>query len=234
VAAALPIPDTIRAVFFDAVGTLIHPEPSAAEVYARVGQSLGSRLDVANIAARFSAAFRRQEEIDRDRGWSTNEAREVARWRAIVAEVLDDVSDPESCFDAHFTHFRRHEAWRCDPDAAATLAGLDAKGYVLGLASNFDSRLENVLAGLPPLRPLRHVVISSLVSWRKPAPQFFRRLVDVAGLAPGQILYVGDDYENDYVGASNAGLQVLLLDPRGEEPIPSDARLHRLSDLLGP
>ena len=35
-----------RAVFFDAVGTLLHPDPSAAEVYAGVGRRYGSRLSV--------------------------------------------------------------------------------------------------------------------------------------------------------------------------------------------
>jgi putative hydrolase of the HAD superfamily len=234
VAAASPIPPTVRAVFFDAVGTLIHPDPPAAEVYARVGRSFGSRLDGADIATRFSAAFARQEAIDRDRGWSTDEEREVARWRAIVGEVLGDVSDTEPCFDTLYRHFRRPEAWRCDPDAAATLAGLGARGYVLGVASNFDSRLEDVVAGLPPLQSLRHVVISSLVGWRKPAPPFFRRLGEVTGLGPEQTLYVGDDYGNDYLGARTAGLHVLLFDPRGREPVPADTRLNRLSDLLGP
>src|SRR5262249_21217545 len=148
------------------------------------------------------------------KGWATNEEREVARWRAIVGEVLDDVCDAESCFDALYRHFRRPEAWRCDPDATMTLAGLDARGYVLGVASNFDSRLENVVAGLLPLQPLRHVVISSLVGWRKPALPFFRRLGEVTGLGMEQILYVGDDHDNDYLGARNAGLPVLLLDPQ--------------------
>jgi putative hydrolase of the HAD superfamily len=231
---AFPLPPAVRAVFFDAVGTLIHPDPPAAEVYARVGRSLGSRLDAAEVVVRFSAAFGRQEAIDRAYGWSTNEEREVTRWRAIVGEVLDDVSDNEACFDALYTHFSRPEAWRCDPDAAATLAGLEAGGFILGLASNFDSRLKGVAAGLPALRPLRHRVISSLVGWRKPARQFFRRLGEDSGLGPGQILYVGDDFGNDYLGARDAGLHVLLLDPRGKEPIPGGARLHRLGDLLGP
>ena len=31
------IPPTIRAVFFDAVGTLLHPDPSAADAYAAAG-----------------------------------------------------------------------------------------------------------------------------------------------------------------------------------------------------
>src|SRR5262249_16906813 len=163
---------------------------------------------------------------DRARGWYTSEDRELARWRAIVREVLDDVSDPEGCFRSLFTHFAGPQAWRCDPDAGATLAALDARGYVLGVASNFDPRFRVVLAGLLGLGPVRHVVISSEVGWRKPAPQFFRRLGDVTGLGPEQILHLGDDSDNDFAGARAVGMHALLLDPKRKEQIPSDARLN--------
>jgi putative hydrolase of the HAD superfamily len=226
------LPPTVRAIFFDAVGTLIHPDPPAAEVYARLGQLYGSRLDCDAIALRFTAAFGRQEAIDRAGGWYTSEDRELTRWRAIVREVLDDVSDPGGCFRSLFTHFAGHQAWCCDPDAGATLAALDARGYVLGVASNFDARLRGVLDGLVALRPLRHVVISSEVGWRKPAPQFFRRLGEVTGLGPEQILHLGDDRDNDFAGARAVGMHAFLLDPQGTEPVPSPARLRRLGDLL--
>src|SRR5438132_815361 len=77
------IPPRTRAVFFDAVGTLIHPDPPAPAVYAEAARRFGSRLDLPAVTTRFRAAFRRQEEIDHAGGLRTDEAREVARWRAI-------------------------------------------------------------------------------------------------------------------------------------------------------
>src|SRR5207253_3715625 len=59
----------VRAVVFDAVGTLITPDPPAPAVYAEVGRKFGSRLGVEVIAARFRAAFRAGEETDRAAGW---------------------------------------------------------------------------------------------------------------------------------------------------------------------
>jgi putative hydrolase of the HAD superfamily len=209
------IPPHVRAVFCDAVGTLIHPEPSAAEIYAAVGQSLGGRLTPTDIAVRFRRAFARQEAQDFANGLRTSEERERQRWRHIVAEVLDDVSDPERCFAELFAHFSRPNAWRCDPDAAAFLAELHQQGYVLGMASNYDTRLRSVAAGMPELRPLRHLVISSEVGWRKPAPQFFMALCAQVALSPSQILFIGDDRVNDYDGATAAGLRALLVsEPR--------------------
>jgi hypothetical protein len=90
--------DGVRAVAFDAVGTLITPMPPAAEVYAAVGRRFGSRLDVAAIAECFHRAFRDEENRDRLSGWRTDAAREVERWRSIVANVLPDVVEPEKCF----------------------------------------------------------------------------------------------------------------------------------------
>jgi putative hydrolase of the HAD superfamily len=222
----------VGAVFFDAVGTLIHPQPAAADVYAAVGRRFGSQLELAVVAARFRAAFRRQEERDHAGGLRTDETREVARWRAIVGEVLDDVADPEGCFQALYTHFARAEAWRCDLEAEATLRALAARGYCLGVASNFDQRLHGIVAALPALRPVRCVVISSEVGWRKPAPAFFEEMCRQAGLPAAQVLLVGDDVVNDYEGARTAGLPALLLDPRGKEPIQGNARLTRLGELI--
>ena len=219
-------------MFFDAVGTLIHPEPPAPAVYAAAARRFGSRLDLPSVAARFRAAFRRQEEIDHAGGLRTDEAREVARWRAIVAEVLGDVADPEGCFSFLYAHFARPAAWRTESEAAAVLAELAGRGCRLGIASNFDERLRPVVEGLPGLAPMKHLVISSEVGWRKPAPEFFSRLCAQSGLPPGAVLLVGDDPVNDYGGAKAAGLHALLYDPAGTAPVPAAARLSRWADLL--
>jgi putative hydrolase of the HAD superfamily len=220
------------AVFFDAVGTLIFPEPSAATIYAKVGRRHGGRLSAADIAPRFAAAFRRQEELDEALGWRTSEEREVERWRAIVTEVLDDVHDPEACFRELFEHFRRPSAWRVADDAAATFANLAGQGHVLGLASNYDSRLRDVVAGLPELASIRHVVISSEIGWRKPAPQFFEALARLVGLRPDRLLLVGDDRVNDYEGARAAGLAAVLVDREGKHPTATC--IAHLSELIVP
>src|SRR5262249_34992258 len=137
-----------QTIVFDAVGTLIHPDPAAPAVYAAVGGRFGSRLTVPEIAARFRTAFRLDEERDRSAGWRTSEEREFIRWRNIVSAVLDDVRDTEACFHELFDHFSRPTAWRFAPDAADTLRGLATQGYRLALASNYDGRLRRVAAGL--------------------------------------------------------------------------------------
>ena len=52
---------SIRAVVFDAVGTLIHPNPPAAAVYYEVGRRHGSRLTQDVVARNFVSALKRHD-----------------------------------------------------------------------------------------------------------------------------------------------------------------------------
>jgi putative hydrolase of the HAD superfamily len=226
------ITNAIRVIFFDAVGTLIHPEPSAIDVYDTVGRSFGSRLHRAAIQERFRSAFRRQEDYDREHGYRTDHDREVLRWRTIVGEVLDDVTDVDACFQALFDHFARPDAWRCAPDAEAILRDLVERGFGLGLASNFDKRLHAVVDGLPQLRPLDRRVVSAEVGFRKPDGRFFEKVCAAADAEPEQILVVGDDFTNDYKGAVAAGLSAVLCDPRGDFRDGATVRIGALGELL--
>lgn len=224
----------IRAVYFDAVGTLIHPQPPAAEVYCEVGKRHGSRRRSATVARRFADAFRKQEDIDRQNGWTTSERRERERWQSIVAEVLDDVTEPDACFAELYEHFAKPEAWSCDPATQEVIAALRRRGLLLGLASNYDHRLHAVVAGLAPLHGVDHVIVSSEVGWRKPAPAFFEAIVRQAGMPPCDILLVGDDRVNDYDGARAAGLGAVLLDATpGARKSDVIENLNELCQFLG-
>lgn len=222
----------IRAIAFDAVGTLIHPDPPAAEIYAAVGQRFGSRLDARAIGVRFRQAFARQEQKDRAAGLRTDERREIERWRDIVAEVLDDVNVAEACFAVLYEHFAQPWAWRTSAGAASVLAQLGARGFRLALASNYDQRLRRVVAGMPEFAAIEHLVISSEVGWRKPAPQFFAALCRNLELPARDVLLVGDDRDNDFEGGMAAGLQTLLFDRCGRSLDLGPRRIGTLEELL--
>lgn len=225
------LPTSVRATVFDAVGTLIHPNPPAPIVYAEVGRRFGSRRTAAEILPRFVTAFAAEEAVDIANGLQTSEAREIKRWRRIVAQVLDDCTDGDACFHALFEHFRQPESWRCDPTAATTIQTLSHHGYALALASNYDQRLRTVAGGLAPLQLLRSLIISSEVGWRKPAPQFFQAVCQALSLPPGAIVYVGDDPANDIEGARAAGLHAVLVDPTGKYRDHQAPSIRALSEL---
>jgi putative hydrolase of the HAD superfamily len=224
------IPTAVEAVVFDAVGTLLVPEPGPAIVYAAVAARFGLRFEPDSIEGRFRRAFRREEESDRLAGWMTGESREVDRWRRIVQRTLPGL--PDRGFEELFVHFAQPGAWRVPDDAATVLRTLASRRYRLGVASNFDSRLETVLAGHPALAPVRErVVVSSRLGLRKPHPGFFRAVAERMQSPVDRVILVGDDYVNDYVGATAAGMPAVLLDPAGRH-LELAARITSLTDLL--
>lgn len=228
------IPEHTRAVFFDAVGTLVFPEPPAPIAYAETARRHGLELPPDEFRRRFRAAFRNEESADQAAGWKTSEAREETRWRRIVAESLHGVPDPEQCFRELFEHFASPAAWRLNPDTAAVFTSLQNRGLVLGIGSNYDARLWHLVNGFPELAPLRdRVVISAAVGYRKPAREFFTMMARAAGCEPQEVLFVGDDLGNDYDGATAAGMPAVLLDPQDEHPdIPH--RIVGLRELIPP
>ena len=226
------IPPGVRAVFFDAVGTVINPEPSAADAYVEIGRRFGSQLAPAEVRQRFLASFKGQEEFDSRHGLRTEEERERQRWQCIVTEVLDDVADREGCFQALYDHFALPASWRWEREAAEVFRALAEMGYQVGIASNFDHRLRGLVGGSGGLPGVQHLVISSEVGWKKPARQFFARLCEGVRLAPEQVLIVGDDPDNDFAGARAAGLPALLFDPRGRSSLPPEQRIRTLGELI--
>jgi putative hydrolase of the HAD superfamily len=221
--------DGIRAVYFDAVGTLLFPTPGALDVYRVVAQRRGLALSPQEIRTRFLAAYHTQEVADAQAGWVTCEEREHTRWRRIVTETLQGVDDVAGCFTELFEHFGLPSAWTMNADAPGVLRDLAARGIVLGMGSNYDSRLWRVLDGFPELAMLRpRVLVSASVGHRKPSSRFFAAVCEQAACRPECILFVGDDVDNDYDGAATAGLQPLLLgDTQRERAIATLAELTR-------
>jgi putative hydrolase of the HAD superfamily len=221
----------LKAVVFDAVGTLIYPQPSAAAVYTQVGHRHGSRLEEGEIEVRFASALAREEELDGAHGFRTSQQREIDRWHCIVVRVLDDAANPDACFTELFAHFATAAAWRSDADAKPVIARLCRAGLEVGIGSNFDSRLRQVVGGLDELAQIDYLIISAEVGWRKPAREFFQAVCRIIGASPAQILYVGNDPVSDVQAAKSAGLQSLLFDPQNRHA--SQERITSLVDLAG-
>jgi putative hydrolase of the HAD superfamily len=248
-------------VLFDAVGTLICPDPPVAQAYHAHGKRFGSRLTCEEVGRRFHAAFARQEAIDtqpsdqsgrhtpcavrsvpsalQDADGTrsvpatlTGPQRERQRWQAIVAEVFDDVADRQGLFEALWSHFADPRSWAVYRDVADAWSRLTSAGLSLGVASNFDDRLDRVCDGLPPLCNCRWRFVSSQLGCRKPNPAFFAAIEQALHLKPHQLLLVGDDLMNDYHAARSAGWHAVLLVRDGSplhSGIPQIATLAELS-----
>src|SRR5262245_31666351 len=121
------IDNTIRAVFFDAVGTLLIPRVPVSQTYAEFARRYGGEVDEVDVRSRFRDALARQEQRDSQDNWRTDEAREQARWRAIVAEVLP-IENCDTCFSDLWHYYSTPAAWMVNAEAGEVLADLATRG----------------------------------------------------------------------------------------------------------
>lgn len=232
----------VEAVFFDAGSTLIYPEPSVGEVYARALRRAGIEADGPQVQRRFEEAWRR---LRRQRAagaleYGSTEPEAMAWWRRVVRESFAPFGRPdgfEELFLSLWDHFAAAEAWRIYDDVAPTFDALERRGKHIGLISNWDVRLGPLLEQLGLMSRLRWAIISCQVGVEKPEPAIFRRALEACSLPPAKVLHVGDSYREDALGARRAGLRAVLLRRSTDDaPVPDDvtviASLTELLDLL--
>lgn len=216
----------IEWILFDAVGTLIYPDPPVADAYHAAGLRFGSRLSVDEIRQRFHAALAKNQTC----GEPTNEAKERDRWRRIVRSVFDDVEeDREALFENLWQHFAHPQHWRAFDDVTA-LADLRTHGYRIGIASNFDDRLIRIAAAQPPLAICEATFVSSNVGFTKPDQRFFRAIEEQLSVDPLKIALIGDDEISDVQGATEAGWKAVRLNRSGL--ISSAETIQSLAELV--
>ncbi|MBX6364309.1 MAG: HAD family hydrolase [Gemmatimonadetes bacterium] len=123
------------------------------------------------------------------------------------------------------------------PDAAECLRELRRRGYRVGVAANQPVAAEDAVRGLGV--PLDVVATSGRWGVAKPNPEFFRRIVEAAGVPAEQIAYVGDRVDNDVLPALAIGMRAVFVrrGPWGvvhaawPEAALADLRLEGLAEL---
>jgi putative hydrolase of the HAD superfamily len=103
------------------------------------------------------------------------------------------------------------------PGALGVLQTLRDAGLTLGLITNGPSCLQREKLALLDLTPhLDHIVVDTEFGCPKPDPRIFAHAASLAGLAPDQLLFVGDTPAADIAGAAGAGWTAVWIRPPGE------------------
>ncbi len=139
-------------------------------------------------------------------------------------------ADPAGLIAA-FGERRAH--WALKPGVRDTLAELRRRGYRIGIISNFDSRLEQVVYEFLGLAgTVDYLHISQTEGVEKPDPRFYLGFFERHGLDIEQSVYVGDSYTLDFLPASGIGLKAWLLDEAGLYPHLPEA-IRDIAELPG-
>jgi len=221
-----------RAILLDAGNTLVFADRKRIfRIYAEVGvQGEEERFQQAELIARHQLSDRVQEGAT---------GTEPHLWREYFLTLFRRSGIPEDALDRVgerlVEEHRRSHLWtRVEAGTGEALDLLLAKGYRLGVISNADGRMESVLERTGLRSRVEFVMDSQEVGVEKPDPAIFHEGIRRLGLPAREVLYVGDLYPVDVVGARRAGLQALLLDPSGrlEHPVDRIPSVLHLPDYL--
>lgn len=228
-----PVP--IRAVTFDVTHTLIHC-PRLGEIHAEVLGRHGVRVapdDAERLVRLVWQELACVADPARDRFTSHPEG-PAGWWKRFLERLCEHLGAPPlSRFAAAelYARFARGDSWEVYPDVRESLAALRAQGLRLGVVSNWDHRLPDLLKSLGLARSFEALVYSSEVGVEKPDPRIFEsalRRLEIDPGQPGAALHVGDGRLEDVEGAQAVGMRALHLtrgrgagDLRDLTPLPA-------------
>jgi putative hydrolase of the HAD superfamily len=222
-----------KVIFFDAGGTLFRPFPSVGAVYARVAGQHGVTVEPEVVEKAFHQHWHSRNGLSTLAGLSSEKI-ERDWWYALVRDVfgnLGEFDDFDGFFQELYELFARAECWRLFDDTLPTLEKIRGAGYRMAIISNWDHRLFSIVEQLGLSGFFEQVIASSVVGVAKPGKRIFEAGLKAMGAFPEESLHIGDSLEDDYHGASRAGLQAVLLN-RHQKAYNNVVAVHTLSDLL--
>ena len=202
----------IRAVFFDAGGTLLRTAEPVGRTYARLAGHYGWQAEEERLEQGFRVAWKKR--VAEGAGADGTLGREG--WKKILRASVEAGGLPggfpfEDYFEEVYAHFARPDAWRDFPETEGVLVRLQDQGVRTGILSNWDPRLRQVLAGFDWAERLDPVLISEEVGAEKPGQEIFRKAEQAGGLTARDCALVGDDPVSDQGGAEQAGWRWALV-----------------------
>ena len=218
-------PNNIKAIFFDLDGTLRHSVPSGGEVFTDYVKTMGLQV---NEEARLSALrwehfyWASSEDLRNDLLAHSPETEnfwiEYSRRRLIALGASKEWAvEVAPRISVHMGEVYKPESV-VPEDVRRTLPQLKESGYILAVISNRDQPFHELLQDHGIAEFFDFSMAAGEVNVWKPDPGIFQHGLKRANVSASEVIYVGDNYYADVVGARNAGLQPVLYDPLGIFP----------------
>jgi putative hydrolase of the HAD superfamily len=215
----------IQFVYFDCMDTLIQMDVPSLDIYGDWAFQAARGLDLWEDSSSFCADWSRHRERllssgDLREGTILGRIRDLLRERALrIGSEWLECRIEEEARRIHQEYWATYRAAAFVlPEVRPTLLRVQRENQIpLGVVSNFM-----VEGGIPSLlyeHGLEHffqvVLVSCDHGFRKPSPTIYQAAIRAAGVAPEEILFVGDDLVSDYQGPRSMGMNSLLYDRRG-------------------
>ena len=224
----------IEVVFFDAGETILHPHPSFPELFAEVCGRHGINVDAEEVSAVQQRLAPHLVELAEESGVrepSLSPESSLKFWSHLYRRLLAEFGvHDESMVTEMYAVFSSASSYRLYDDVLPTMDRL-ARSHRLGLISNFEAWLEEMLVELEVGHLFEISVISGIEGMEKPDTRIYERALEVAGVEPGAAVHVGDSPAMDVEPAASVGIRTILLDRWNRYPGAEVPRVASLSEV---
>ena len=229
----------ITTILFDLDGTLRHTVPNGQDVLVEYAVTLGAPAnpDLRRLAMKWSHQYWAVSEcLLNDLKIYGRENQEF--WQNYARRQLEAIRVPPQQAEEWAPLIHSHMLDNYQPedvileDVLPTLQSLRQAGYTLGLVTNRHSPVDEYLEHLGLDSYLNFWVVAGEIGAWKPQPEIFQYALGQANASPDQVVYVGDNYYSDVLGAQKADIQPLLLDPTGIFPEADCIVIQSIAELI--
>ncbi len=216
-------------LLFDAGGVLLFPDGT---LIADAAAEVGVEVDVSRA---YDAHFAFAYDFDRQT-WEAGEFNAIPG-QSYADHLFRSVGAPEDQLDALTRALAELDTDRClwaatQPWVRPALDELRAAGYGMSIISNSDGRVALYLERAGLVDCFDTIVDSALIGIEKPDPAIFHHALDQVGLKPADALFFGDVYHIDVLGAAQAGIAAVHVDPLGNYADWTGARIQDIRQAL--
>ncbi|NWS66187.1 HDHD3 protein, partial [Crotophaga sulcirostris] len=229
----------LRFLTWDVKDTLLRLRQPLGESYAAEARAHGVQVqpEALNRAFREAYAVQTQHFPNYGRGqglssrqWWCDVVKQTFRLSGVHEDgVLTQVAENL------YHDFCSARNWEVLPGAGETLSQCCQRGFRMGVVSNFDNRLENILSQCNLRHHFEFVLTSEDAGFAKPDRRIFEKALHLGGVPAEQAAHIGDDYTRDYRAARAVGMHGFLLRGAGqskEAEVPPKHVLPTLTHLL--
>lgn len=203
-------------IFFDVGNTLLFPYPSITDICLEILKSEGmnAEREKIDLALRKAEDFYDKQYFQDDTFWAS-EKRISNLWVDLYSMVIREVGfklKANSVSKKIYNEFGKTSRWKLYDEVIEVLKILKNKNKKLGVISNWDSRLVDILLGLGLGKYFDFIISSANVNNHKPTPGIFELALERAGVMAREAVHVGDHYYADVIGARAVGIAPVLID----------------------
>jgi putative hydrolase of the HAD superfamily len=224
----------VRAVLFDMGYTLLAPHPSFEELVVQTAARHDVELTVAAVRAAEQHAWVQANHEAEVKQFTLDDRHSLTFWSQFYERLLRGAGVervPADLPRALYQTFTNHANYEFYPDVWPALDQLAARGFTLGVISNWEMWLQQLLIDRGVHERFACVVISGVVGFEKPDVRIFQHAFDVLGMKAEQCAYVGDSLEHDVAPSLALGVRPYLIDRKGRGAPPSALPCTRITSL---